>query len=226
MTWVKVCGTTNLHDAQLAVATGADALGFIFVPSPRRIEIAEAAEIIAQLPNGIEKIGVFVNETPARLAEVTQQVGLSGVQLHGDEPAEQMPEFRQALGERKIIKTLQAHEILHAGQEWLAEYLAARGSVDAILLDSGSAQQRGGTGIPFAWDEIVPLAAVIREAMPLIIAGGLNAQNVSQALRLFGPWGVDVVSGVEREPGMKDEAQLHDFVAAVRHTQASARQRE
>jgi len=226
MTWVKVCGTTNLHDAQLAIAAGADALGFIFAPSPRRIEISDAAEIIANLPNGIEKIGVFVNETPAQVAAVTQQVGLSGVQLHGDEPAGQLAEFRQALGERKIIKTLQARDILNAGRERLAGYLSARGSIDAILLDSGSAQQRGGTGIPFAWEEVVPLAAAIREAMPLIIAGGLNAENVSQALRLFAPWGVDVVSGVEREPGKKNEARLRDFVAAVRHTQASAKQRE
>lgn len=226
MTWVKVCGTTNLHDAQLAVTAGADALGFIFAPSTRRIEIADAAEIIAQLPNGIEKIGVFVNEAPAQVAEVAQQAGLSGVQLHGDEPAEQMLEFRRALDERKIIKTLQARDILNAGHGQFAEYLSARGSIDAILLDSGSARQRGGTGIPFAWEEVVPLAAAIREAMPLIIAGGLNAENVCQALRLFDPWGVDVVSGVEREPGKKDEARLHDFVAAVRHTQASAKQRE
>ncbi len=226
MTWVKVCGTTNLHDAQLAVVVGADALGFIFAPSPRRIELAEAAEIIARLPNGIEKIGVFVDETPAQVAEATRLAGLSGVQLHGDEPAEQLPEFRLALGERKIIKTLQARDMLNTGQERLAEYLSARGSIDAILLDSGSSQQRGGTGIPFAWEEVVPLAAAIQEAMPLIIAGGLNAQNVSQALRLFDPWGVDVVSGVEREPGKKDAARLNNFVAAVRHTQASAKQRE
>jgi phosphoribosylanthranilate isomerase len=223
MTWVKICGTTSLHDAQMALAAGADALGFIFAPSPRRIELADAAEIIAKLPNGIEKIGVFVNETPAHVAEVAQRAGLSGVQLHGDEPAEQMPEFRRALGERKIVKTLQARD---AGEERLADYLSARGSIDAILLDSGSAHQRGGTGIPFAWEEVVPLAAAIREAMPLIIAGGLNAENIAMALRLFDPWGVDVVSGVERELGKKDEGRLHDFVAAVRHTQVSAKQRE
>jgi phosphoribosylanthranilate isomerase len=137
-----------------------------------------------------------------------------------------MPEFRRLLGGRKVIKTLQAHDILNAGEGRLAEYLSARGSIDAILLDSGSARQRGGTGTPFAWEEVEPLAAEIREAMPLIIAGGLNAENVAKALRLFDPWGVDVVSGVEREPGKKDEARLHDFVSAVRHTQASAKQRE
>ncbi len=223
MTWVKVCGTTNLNDARLTVAAGADALGFIFAASPRRITFADAAEIIAQLPNGIETIGVFVNETPARVAEVAQQVDLSGVQLHGDEPAKELQEFRRALGKRKIIKTLQAREVLNGGQERLAEYLSARGSIDAILLDSGSPQQRGGTGVPFAWEEVVPLAVAIREVTPLIIAGGLDSENVSKALRLFEPWGVDVVSGVEREPGKKDEARLNNFIAAVRHTQASAK---
>jgi phosphoribosylanthranilate isomerase len=225
MTWVKLCGTTDLHDAELSVAAGTDALGFIFAPSPRRIAIAEAAEIIARLPDGIEKIGVFVNQTPAHVAEVAQQAGLSGVQLHGDEPVEQMPEFRRALGERRIIKTLQARDILKA-PERLAEYLAARGSIDAILLDSGSALQRGGTGTPFAWQEVAPFAAAVRAAMPLIVAGGLNPQNVAKAIQLFAPWGVDVVSGVESEPGKKDEARLRDFVAAVRHTQASAKLRE
>jgi phosphoribosylanthranilate isomerase len=225
MTWVKLCGTTDLHDAELSVAAGTDALGFIFAPSPRRIAIAEAAEIIARLPDGIEKIGVFVNQTPAHVAEVAQQAGLSGVQLHGDEPVEQMSEFRRALGERRIIKTLQARDILKA-PERLAEYLAARGSIDAILLDSGSALQRGGTGTPFAWQEVAPFAAAVRAAMPLIVAGGLNPQNVAKAIQLFAPWGVDVVSGVESEPGTKDEARLRDFVAAVRHTQASAKLRE
>jgi phosphoribosylanthranilate isomerase len=225
MTWVKLCGTTDLHDAELSVAAGTDALGFIFAPSPRRIAIAEAAEIIARLPDGIEKIGVFVNQTPAHVAEVAQQAGLSGVQLHGDEPVEQMSEFRRALGERRIIKTLQARDILKA-PERLAEYLAARGSIDAILLDSGSALQRGGTGTPFAWQEVAPFAAAVRAAMPLIVAGGLNPQNVAKAIQLFAPWGVDVVSGVESEPGKKDEARLRDFVAAVRHTQASAKLRE
>jgi phosphoribosylanthranilate isomerase len=216
MTWVKICGTTNLRDAQMSLAAGADALGFIFAPSSRRIEVSAAAEIIRELPASIEKIAVFVNETPARVAEVVHEAGLTGAQLHGDEPSEQMGEFRQVLGQRKIIKTLQVREILGAGQKRLTRYLAERGNIDAILLDSGSASQRGGTGIPFAWDEAVSLAATIRESTHLIIAGGLNAENVARALALFSPWGVDVVSGVEREAGKKDGIKLRDFVAAVR----------
>lgn len=220
MTWVKICGTTNLYDAQMSVSCGADALGFIFALSPRRVRVALAAEMVAALPEGVEKIGVFVNESPERVAEVARQVGLTGVQLHGNESAEQLPEFRKELGNRRIVKTLQASELLNAGQDRLAPYLRSRASIDAVLLDSGSAAKPGGTGIPFGWEKTLPLARTIQTAVPLIIAGGLNAQNAREALRLFRPWGVDVVSGVEREPGKKDETKLREFIAAVRQQEA------
>lgn len=216
MTWLKICGTTNLRDAQMSVSCGADALGFIFAPSPRQVGIALAAEIVAALPDGVEKIGVFVNASPARVAAVATQVGLTGVQLHGDESAEQLPEFRQTLGNRRIIKTLQARALLTADEDMVAVYLKSRDSIDAMLLDSGSAAKPGGTGIPFDWEKALPLAKMIQAAIPLIIAGGLNAQNAGEALRWFQPWGVDVVSGVECEPGKKDETKLREFVAAVR----------
>lgn len=218
MTWVKICGTTNLRDAEMSVAAGADALGFIFAPSPRQVSMAQAAEIVAALPNEIEKIGAFVNQTPASVAEVAERVGLTGVQLHGDEPVELLPHFRQMLGKRKLIKTLQVAQLVErdSGKQRLREYLNTEGCVDAILLDSGSPKQRGGTGAPFPWEEAAPVAAAIQAALPLIIAGGLNADNVEAALRRFNPWGVDVVSGVEAEPGVKDEEKLQSFVAAVR----------
>ena len=225
MTWVKICGTTNLRDAQLSVVAGADALGFIFAPSPRQVEIEAATEIIAAIAGRVETIGVFVDESPERIAEVATRAGLSGVQLHGDEPASMFRQFRCALGNRKIVKTLHARELVKSTR-MLAECLLARDSIDAILLDSGSPQQRGGTGTQFAWNDALPIAAEIRRAMPLIIAGGLNADNVRHAIELFDPWGIDVVSGVEGSPGNKDEGKLLDFMAAVRQTQASARQRE
>jgi len=225
MTWVKICGTTNLRDAQLSVVAGADALGFIFAPSPRQVEIEAATEIIAAIAGRVETIGIFVDESPERIAEVATRAGLSGVQLHGDEPASMFRQFRCALGNRKIVKTLHARELVKSTR-MLAECLLARDSIDAILLDSGSPQQRGGTGTQFAWNDALPIAAEIRRAMPLIIAGGLNADNVRHAIELFDPWGIDVVSGVEGSPGNKDEGKLLDFMAAVRQTQASARQRE
>jgi phosphoribosylanthranilate isomerase len=200
------------------VTAGANALGFIFAPSARRIEAQTAEQIIRALPSGIEKIGVFVDETPQRVAEIAQLTGLTGAQLHGDEPAAELPQYRQELGSRKLIKTLQARELLTKGDRQLAAYLDAHGNIDAILLDSGRPTQRGGTGVPFDWGSALPIVQRIKGALPVIIAGGLTADNVGQAIRLFEPWGVDVVSGVERELGNKDEAKLRSFVASVRRS--------
>lgn len=222
MTWIKICATTNLDDAQASLAAGADALGFIFTASSRRIEIDQAAEIISSLTDRIEKIGVFVNETSKRVAEVVEAAGLTGVQLHGDEPADHMQEYRQALGQRKIIKALQARELLRSPGA-LNGYLESRQVIDAILLDAGSPSQRGGTGQTFDWIAAAPIVAQVRAQMPVIIAGGLNPENVAEAIRLFAPWGVDVVSGVEREIGKKDEAKLRNFVGAVRQAQPALR---
>ena len=222
MTWVKICATTNMRDAQTSVAAGANALGFIFAPSTRRIDVVTAAEIIAGLPVGIEKIGVFVNETPEGVARIAAQVGLTGVQLHGDEPAAHLTECRQKLGGRKLIKTLQARGLLATGSvEALQVYLDAREEIDAILLDSGVPSRRGGTGVPFDWEAALPLVQRIKTVLPVIIAGGLTAENVNQAICMFEPWGVDVVSGVERETGKKDEAKLQTFVAAARQAESA-----
>jgi phosphoribosylanthranilate isomerase len=213
---VKVCGTTTLRDAQLSIAAGGNAVGFIFAPSPRQVEIAAAAEIVAALAGEVEAIGVFVNESPARVAEIANDAGLSGVQLHGDEAPAQMADFRRELGQRKIIKTLSISYLQHNDNSELEDYLDGHDSLDAILLDAGSPQQRGGTGVPFDWDDASETASRIRERMPLIVAGGLNSGNVAKAIQLFQPWGVDVVSGVESAPGMKNETKLREFMSAVR----------
>ena len=216
MTWVKICGTTNLTDAEISVEAGADALGFIFAPSARSISVETAAGIVAAVGNRVETIGVFVNEAPDRVAEIARQVGLSGVQLHGDEPATGWPEFTRKSGKLKVIKAFSANGLPPIA-ELIAQVLPAASTwLDAVLLDSGSSQQRGGTGVPFDWERTRPLAAAIRNKLPLIVAGGLNPQNVSRAIELFEPWGVDVVSGVEREPGKKDEAKVREFVSAAR----------
>jgi phosphoribosylanthranilate isomerase len=217
MTWVKICATTNLRDAQISLAAGANALGFIFAPSTRRIMVETAAEIIAALPPEIEKIGVFVNETPEHIAGIARAVELTGVQLHGDEPAGNLAKYRTVLGGRKLIKTLQARELLaDNGGQLIESYLDARGSMDAVLLDSGRPGRRGGTGVPFDWEAALPIVQRVAAESPVIIAGGLTPENVADAIRLFNPWGVDVVTGVEREVGKKDEAKLRRFVAATR----------
>ena len=215
MLWIKICATTNLDDARAALDAGANALGFIFAPSSRHMTPEAAAAIIAALPPSVEKIGVVVNESPESLKRLAEATGLTGLQLHGDEPPEQLPEFRRALGLRKLIKTLQARELL-ADPARLDVYLAARDSYDGILLDSGVPGNRGGTGQTFDWSAALPIVERIKQLKPVIIAGGLNPANVAAAIRLFDPCGVDVVSGVELSAGKKDPAKLYAFIAAAR----------
>jgi phosphoribosylanthranilate isomerase len=216
MTWVKICGTTSVADAQLAISAGADALGFIFAPSPRRLTQEAAAEIIEALPQQVAKIGVTVNQSPDELAELARNVGLTAVQLQGNERSGQLCAYRSALQPLTIIKTLQASSVLEGGNDYLDQYLGVSEFFDAVLLDSGSATQPGGTGTPFDWSRLLSFVSRIKETMPVIIAGGLNAKNAADAIRLFQPWGVDVASGVESAPGKKDEAKLRAFVETVR----------
>ncbi len=215
MTWIKICATTNLDDAFASIDAGASALGFILTESPRRITPESATAIIAALPPSVEKIGVVVNETPEFLAKLANDLGLTGLQLHGDEPPDQLPQFRRALGLRKIIKTLQARELL-AAPDTLDDYLRNSKFIDGILLDSGSPAARGGTSIPFDWNAALPIVERIKQHLPVIIAGGLTPANVADAIRLFDPCGVDAVSGVELSPGKKDPAKLRAFISAAR----------
>ena len=220
MLWIKICATTNLDDALASLDAGANALGFIFATSTRRVTPDTAAAIIAALPPSIEKIGVVVNESPESLKQLAETTGLTGLQLHGDEPPSQFPEYRRALGLRKIIKTLQARELL-ADPTKLDAYLAVRHSYDGILLDSGSPAARGGTGQTFDWSAALPIVERIKQHKPVIIAGGLNVTNVADAIRLFDPCGVDVVSGVELSTGKKDPAKLRAFIDAARTASAT-----
>jgi len=216
MSWVKICGTTNLADANLAIDAGADALGFIFAPSRRQIAPEAAAEIIDALPASVGKIGVTVDQSPEAVAKLAQAVGLTGIQLQGDEPADRLWAYRSALGERKIIKTIQARQVLAGGEDYLFQCLRASEFFDAILLDAGVPGQPGGRGIPFDWNALLPVVSRIKQWRPVIIAGGLTPTNVPDALRVFEPWGVDVVSGVESSPGHKDETKVRTFINAVR----------
>jgi phosphoribosylanthranilate isomerase len=208
--WVKICGNTNLADALLAVNAGADAVGFVFGESKRRVTPEQVAAITLELPGTVEKIGVIVNEMPQRVAEIVRIAGLTGVQLQGDETPEFTGELRR-LGLRRLVKTVQAS----AGVDMLASRIAQyRSVVDSILLDSGSPAERGGTGKRFAWkDAAVQLANV---SVPVIVAGGLNPENVEEAIMTLRPWGVDVVTGVEREPGKKDPEKIAAFINAAR----------
>jgi len=206
-TWIKICGTTSLEDALSSIEAGADALGFIFAESKRRVSAEQAQTIISQLPVKVEKIGVFMGSTPEEIADMAGQVALTGIQLHGEESPEEVnscltPGRRSTL---RKIKTI----LVKDGFENRFDPVAAAGVVDAWLLDSGA-----GSGKTFDWR--AARAQLGERKGTFIIAGGLTPENVGEAMRTFRPWGVDVVSGVEREPGRKDPEKLKAFVAAVR----------
>lgn len=209
--WVKICGTTNLEDALLAVDAGADAVGFVFGPSKRRVTPEQVALMTRSLPDRVEKVGVIVNETAERIAEIVQTAGLTGIQLQGDESPELTHELRH-MNLRLLVKTIQAA----AGIDTLTTRIAPyRSQVDAVLLDSGSPAERGGTGKRFAWKEAA--TALSKVETRIIVAGGLNPDNVAEAIATLQPWGVDVVTGVERELGKKDPEKVRAFITAARN---------
>lgn len=194
---VKICGITNAADAHRAVEYGADALGFVFhADSPRRVSVAMTRRIVESLPPFVTAVGVFVNETIDRVREIRQQAGLDLVQLHGDES----PETVSALGP-SVIKAIRIQ-----GMESFARLAAY--APRAFLLDAHSDAAYGGTGLKFDWD----LAQWV-EDVPVILAGGLTPENVAEAVGAVRPYGVDVSSGVEAEPGIKDPARLKAFIA-------------
>lgn len=210
MTWVKVCGMTNVEDALVAVDAGADAVGFVFYEnSPRCVRVDAVREIAGQLPGRIDKIGVFVNESPERVMQISDEAGLTAVQFHGDEYKESQ---RYSVG-GKVFFCVPMAEILHSPERSGMPHLP---KAAAVILDSGNKEQRGGTGRAFAWDEAQGFVSALREQYPVVIAGGLTPSNVASALACLKPWGVDVVSGVECRPGKKDPEKVRAFVRAVR----------
>ncbi len=207
MTWIKICGTTSLEDALVAVEAGADALGFVFYEkSPRCVTAEVARGIVRELPAGIETVGVFVNESGERMEEIAEMVGLSAVQLHGEEYRGAWP-----VSKRKVYLAIPARVV--AGDGWIVKFPK---TPNAILVDSSTAQQRGGTGKAFDWAEARDGIAALGREFPVVVAGGLTPENVAEMLAVLKPWGVDVVSGVERESGRKDAGKVRAFVAAVR----------
>ena len=192
--FVKICGITNEDDALLAVAMGADAVGFVFAPSPRQVAAQQVYDITRRLPPEILTIGVFRDEHPKLVLDTVNRAGLKGAQLHGNERAEAVAHV--AAGLRWVIKAFPAG----------SPKVAAAGSLatDLILLDAASP----GSGRMFDWT----LAGEVPEGMRLILAGGLDADNVADAVRAVEPWGVDVSSGVEKSPGRKDPIKVKRFI--------------
>jgi phosphoribosylanthranilate isomerase len=198
---VKICGVRSLEEARLATELGADALGFNFwEQSPRYIDPDSAAEIVSRLPPLVTYVGVFVNESPHRIADVVSRAGLDAIQLHGDED----PEFCASLLPLRVIKAVRVQSGFDAGS--LAAF-----KTTAILLDTGANGLYGGSGHSFDWS----IAVEAKRFVPVILAGGLSADNVERAIRTVRPLAVDVCSGVEAEPGRKDPAKLRAFINAV-----------
>ncbi|MCU1308300.1 MAG: phosphoribosylanthranilate isomerase [Acidobacteriaceae bacterium] len=214
-TWIKICGTTNLADALAAVDAGADALGFLFADSRRRVELETVKAIVAELPANTEKIGVFVNEPAEVVMKVARDAGLTGVQLHGDESPKYVNELRQISGDNRI-KVLKSISAEAAQSQGLGSFSGCEECVDVLMVDSGNVIMRGGTGRVFDWLRSSDFVMSLQQRSPVVIAGGLDPQNVGAAICLFRPWGVDVVTGVEKKFGKKDHAKVRSFIAAVR----------
>jgi phosphoribosylanthranilate isomerase len=242
MTWVKICGMTNLEDALVAVDAGADAVGFVFYEkSPRCVSVETAREIVGKLPESTEKIGVFVGND-INPFEVLLSAGLTGTQVYFthegfagsgrgskaigrdllpsrmrsliafpmslfSDPVKQIVSMANQLTESKKKLEMPMHEDFF----------------DTFLLDSGNAQQPGGTGKSFDWKDAGPIAESMRgNELKLVVAGGLRSETVGDAIEILKPWGVDVVSGVEARPGKKDPEKVRAFVRAVREMNKKA----
>jgi phosphoribosylanthranilate isomerase len=197
--FLKICGMTRLEDARHAVAHGATALGFVFWPrSPRHIAPARAAEIIAALPAGVTTVGVFVNESVDTIRGVIGETGITAVQLHGEEP----PSFGAALGV-PILKSMDV-DATEISVSWPADTI--------FLVERSDRVRRGGTGQLADWDGAAALARRLR----IVLAGGLSDANVAEAVATVGPYGVDVASGVEDAPGVKNADKVARFLARAR----------
>jgi phosphoribosylanthranilate isomerase len=199
---VKICGITRIEDARAAIAAGADALGFVFArESPRFLAPDRAGRIIAELPPFVARVGVFVNSDEATVRRAIQESGVDTLQFHGDET----PEFCRRFVPQAVYRAFRVR-----GPETL-ERLAAF-PTSAWLLDSYVPGQAGGTGATFNWELAARAVALGR---PVILAGGLTPDNVAAAIRQVQPWGVDVSSGVESGPGIKDGSKVRAFAAAA-----------
>jgi phosphoribosylanthranilate isomerase len=203
-TWIKICANTNFEDARFAAHAGADCVGFVFSESKRQVKAAQAAEIAQQLPAGIQRSGIFNNAPIEEVVETAKQVGLNMVQLHGEETY--IDELRARLPGVEVMKTL----------KWNGTgFPALVGEPSLVLLDAGA-----GSGKTFDWEAAAGFATELGKKYRVVVAGGLSPQNVSDALRVLRPWGVDVVSGVEASYGKKDHAKVRAFIEAVRSFRA------
>jgi len=208
---VKICGITNAADAKVAVDAGADALGFIFVrKSPRFVEPEKARALISSMPPFVQSVGVFVDQPQEEVREIADYCGLDLLQFHGQES----PDYCTSFGSRSI-KAFRVKD-----ESVIREMEPYLGRVRGVLLDSWSAKAHGGTGKCFDWTIATRIVKIAN--FPVILAGGLSAATVTDAIRRVGPYGVDVSSGVELSPGKKDARLVKEFINKVRKAYSDA----
>src|SRR5579872_1384740 len=237
MTWVKICGMTNLEDALTAVVAGADAVGFVFYEkSPRNISPEAAREIVRELPEEVEKIGVFVHGSGLDPMDVLLKSGLTGMQTYAFPENSPQDKGLTAFGSRVLPKrarfiralpmklVMENEEQIRTSASIFAKwkinlpdppegFRPQEGLMDTFVLDSGDLRLPGGTGKTFDWKKAVPIAEGMRkERMKVVVAGGLTPANVGEVMVILNPWGVDVVSGVEARPGKKDPQKVREVI--------------
>jgi phosphoribosylanthranilate isomerase len=232
--FIKICANTNLADAQLAAELGADAVGFVFAPSRRRMNASQVAVITPHLPGSVLTVGVFAPTDAGEIISAVREARLQAVQLHNDLNPDLIARLNEAFeGHVRIIQTVPFN--VHSGDNAgfsaaLARTLATPG-LWAVLVDAARRGKSGGLGMAFDWElaaqEIrlgckAAAAASGSDLPPLIVAGGLHSRNVAAAIDVLEPWGVDVASGVEAEPGRKDPERLRRFISAARGSAPTA----
>ncbi|HZC44155.1 MAG TPA: phosphoribosylanthranilate isomerase [Acidobacteriaceae bacterium] len=221
--WIKICGITSLEDAKVAIAAEADAVGFVFAASPRRVTPESVHEITRALPFNVEKIGVFVDSSLDEIVATFETAGLTGVQLHGEYSPDHLLELRMRMKKNflpvRVIYVV-PYDGDSAGFARRLQALAAMPDTDdgpsAVLVDTRVGDKVGGTGIPFDWGAAQAAFRQHAANLRLIAAGGLRPENARQAIQTMQPWGVDVCSGVESGPGRKDHQRVMQFIRASR----------
>ena len=226
--FIKICANTNLADAQLAAELGADAVGFVFAPSRRRVNAAQVAAITPHLPDSVLTVGVFATTDADEIIRDVREAGLQAVQLHSDTNPELIAKLNDAFeGHVRLIQVVpfNVHSGDNAGFSAMLSRALATPGVWAVLVDAARRGKSGGLGMAFDWElaaQEIRLACNAAEDAsgadlpPLIVAGGLHSRNVAAAINTLEPWGVDVASGVEAEPGKKDPERLRRFISAAR----------
>ena len=207
-TFVKICGITQMDDARAAVRAGANAIGFVFAESPRMVSSTIAAVIGSGLHPSVRKFGVFVNEETDNIVAMARECGLDGVQLQGDESPEQVAEVKKALPSQFVAKVVRVTGPDEVAKASLFQH------ADAIFFDSKDVAHPEDASIP------IPLDWLLATEGKVVISGGLTPQSVTEVVRRVRPWGVDVSTGVESRPGIKDKDKMKAFIAAVRAADA------